>query len=105
MQIKNILIVVDSSYLKRFEDLTSNIKAGSIEAHNILLFLKILSETCKKFYDWESPKQISVILSKFLIKVRNIWKNQNFIIQLKEFKDIYTKFLMKLLKDANNRLI
>jgi len=42
------LVVVDSTYLKGFEDLTTKIKAGSIEADDNLLFLKSLYEPCKK---------------------------------------------------------
>ncbi|MFO0131731.1 MAG: hypothetical protein ACK52J_04390 [bacterium] len=42
------MVVVDSTYLKGFEDLTTKIKAGSIEADDNLLFLKSLYEPCKK---------------------------------------------------------
>ena len=48
MPIKKILIVEESKYLKRFEDLTTKIKAKSIKADDNLLFLETLYELCKK---------------------------------------------------------
>jgi hypothetical protein len=38
----------ESKYLKRFEDLTTKIKAKSIKADDNLLFLETLYELCKK---------------------------------------------------------
>jgi len=48
LQIKKILSMVDSTYLKGFEELTTKIKAGSVEADDNLLFLKSLYDPCKK---------------------------------------------------------
>lgn len=66
LQIKKILSMTDSSYLKGFEELTTKIKAGSVEADDNLLFLKSLYDPCKKLQDCESPKQIPEILPSLL---------------------------------------
>jgi hypothetical protein len=47
LQIKAILIKQESTYLKGFDELTTKIKAGSIEADDNLLFLKSLYDPCK----------------------------------------------------------
>jgi hypothetical protein len=47
MRIKKILFVVDSTYLKGFEDFKIKIMAEFLEMNDNLLFIKILYELCK----------------------------------------------------------
>ena len=60
-KIKNIVNLVDRSYVKNFEDLTKNIKSGSIEAEDNLNFLQSLSEPCKKLQE-ATPREIPALL-------------------------------------------
>lgn len=78
LQIKDILANTGSNYLKDFNELSTKIKAGSIEADDNLLFLKSLYDPCKKLQDCESPKQIPEILPSLLNRVRMIWEKSKF---------------------------
>lgn len=63
-KIKHILHLVDSSYVVSFEDLSKNIKIGSIEAEDNLMFLKSLYEPCKKLGE-STPQEIPALLPGF----------------------------------------
>jgi dynein heavy chain len=59
--------------VKSFEDVTENIKTGSIQAENNLEFLKSLYEPCKQL-EAASPKEIPDLLPSLLYRVRMIWE-------------------------------
>lgn len=76
-RIKYILHLVDSSYVKSFEELTEKIRIGSIEAEDNLLFLKSLYEPCKKLGE-SSPQEIPSLLPDLLNRVRMIWEKSKY---------------------------
>lgn len=76
-RITNLLHIVDSSYVKSFEELTKNIKVGSIEAEDNLLFLKSLYDPCKKLGE-STPQEIPSLLPDLLNRVRMIWEKSKY---------------------------
>ena len=69
--------MVDSSYVKNFDDLTKHIKEGSIEADNNLIFLNSLYEPCTLLRK-ATPKEIPTILPGLLHRVRLIWEKSKY---------------------------
>ena len=72
-----VLEKADSSYLKRFEELASQIEQGAREAEDNLRHLETLIEPCKVL-EQTRPQDIAKIIPDLLNRVKGIWKNSSF---------------------------
>lgn len=73
-RVLKVLEKADSSYLKRFDELASQIGQGAKEAENNLLHLETLIEPCK-LLGQTRPRDIEKLIPDLLNKVLAIWKN------------------------------
>ena len=76
-RVLKVLKKAESSYLKRFNELASQIGQGAKEAENNLLHLETLVEPCK-LLGQTRPRDIAKIIPDLLNRVRGIWKNSQY---------------------------
>ena len=77
IKVLKVLRFADSSYLKRFDELASQIQKGAAEAEDNLNYLQTLADPCKQLGQVR-PQEISQILPDLLQKVKEICDNSQY---------------------------
>ncbi|KYM82700.1 Dynein heavy chain 2, axonemal [Atta colombica] len=86
----NILLAVQSSYIRQFLILKDEIEHGTIEAKSNIKFLSILKDTLAELKTCTTPASMAQYLPKMMHLFRTIWLNSPFYNTRERISNLFT---------------
>ena len=96
-RVLEVLLQAESSYLKRFDELSKQIKTGTEEAEDNLKFLEKLIEPCTKLRQTR-PKDIDKLVPELLATVQTIWNESKYYNSAERITGLFRKISNEIIK-------